>query len=388
MATPRKASNRPKKRTLVRWDGMSLSRLQQSHLVEKLVRPRLTRIENLNELLLLTVQSVCNTKSIKIPWAEVANTMGHNVTEGAIVQHLAKLRSRRVSADKAVPPPLRRGATGMSKSSEETPTKSVADEAPNPRASSSKNNASGSRARPRHQDTSSDEEWVQGRASRSRRLQKRKKSAVKAEESSSEVEKSESDDEDKCSSVASSDELLVPGAKFLEYPNDVGQPQRKVVTLKYRRPSAAEADNAPSKSLDTANDTTGVNTSVVVSSRQPSGVYSFDNDPHMMDYFPHDVPSSYVPGNTSNELPELPSGENISSGDLWNTDLCPPFSSGMVYSGYNPDFNAIAANDPLAFSQDMTSSLSYEPGSYPNMPISYTRSDGPLNDFDMLEDMK
>jgi hypothetical protein len=38
--------------------------------------------------------------------------MQNNVTEGAIVQHLAKLRSRRVAARKHVPPALRRGGGG------------------------------------------------------------------------------------------------------------------------------------------------------------------------------------------------------------------------------------------------------------------------------------
>ncbi|BCS02704.1 uncharacterized protein AKAW2_60968A [Aspergillus luchuensis] len=361
MATPRKASNRPKKRTLVRWD------------------------ENLNELLLLTVQSVCNTKSIKIPWADVANTMGHNVTEGAIVQHLAKLRSRRVSADKAVPPPLRRGATAIPKSAEETPIKSVADEEPKPKGSSSKNNGFGSRGKPRHQNTSSDEEWVQGRPPRSRRLRKRRKSAVKVEESSSGSEKSESDDEDKRSSVASSDELLVRGAKFLEYPNDAEGPQSKIVTLKYRRPSAAQAGNAPSKSLDLANDTTNVNPSLVLSSRQPR--IPFENDPDMMDLLPHNLPNRYVSGHTSNELPTLPPEEHISSDDLWNTALAPPFPTGMVYSGSNPTFEAIV-NDPLGFSQeDIDRYLTFDSGSYPHMPTSYGRSDPPLNDFDMDEDM-
>jgi hypothetical protein len=82
----------------------------------------LTHTGDLDELLLLTVQSVCNLQSIKIPWGEIADTMKNNVTEGAIVQHLAKLRARRIEAKKEVPPPLRRGgglgtAKGSSKRS-------------------------------------------------------------------------------------------------------------------------------------------------------------------------------------------------------------------------------------------------------------------------------
>ncbi|KAJ5084069.1 hypothetical protein NUU61_008648 [Penicillium alfredii] len=48
--------------------------------------------------LLLGVQSACNTLAIKLPWNKVAEIMNENLpgqfTEGAIVQHLAKLRSR------------------------------------------------------------------------------------------------------------------------------------------------------------------------------------------------------------------------------------------------------------------------------------------------------
>lgn len=43
--------------------------------------------------------------------------MANNVTEGAIVQHLAKLRIRRVDKGKEVPPPLRRGGVGAATSS-------------------------------------------------------------------------------------------------------------------------------------------------------------------------------------------------------------------------------------------------------------------------------
>ncbi|KAE8353503.1 hypothetical protein BDV28DRAFT_132994 [Aspergillus coremiiformis] len=107
--------------------------------------------------------------------------MKNNVTEGAIVQHLAKLRTRRVEAGKDVPPPLRRGGV----------------------ASSSKSAIS------RH-------------------------GHVQTEGSNSE-----------------SEELLVPGADFLQYPNDPepahvsdsSQPpeptKSKLVVLRYRQ-SAGE----------------------------------------------------------------------------------------------------------------------------------------------------
>jgi hypothetical protein len=66
-------------------------------------------IENLDKFLMLTIQSVCNNHGVKIPWDEVAKVMGHPITEGAVVQHLAKLRQRLEEAGHPVPPPLRRG---------------------------------------------------------------------------------------------------------------------------------------------------------------------------------------------------------------------------------------------------------------------------------------
>lgn len=84
------------------------------------IRKQLTCSDDLDELLLLTIQSVCNKEGVRLPWAEVAKSMGNNVTDGAIIQHLAKLRIRRVEKNKQVPPPLRRGGGyfGASKTSE------------------------------------------------------------------------------------------------------------------------------------------------------------------------------------------------------------------------------------------------------------------------------
>lgn len=58
--------------------------------------------------LLLAIQYVCNMAGIKIPWKEAAKVMGDKFTEGAIVQHLSKLRSKRQEQDKPNPPPLKR----------------------------------------------------------------------------------------------------------------------------------------------------------------------------------------------------------------------------------------------------------------------------------------
>jgi hypothetical protein len=66
-------------------------------------------IDSLDKYLMLAIQSVCNNRGIKIPWDLVADTMGPPITEGAVVQHLAKLRQRMEDSGQPVPPPLRRG---------------------------------------------------------------------------------------------------------------------------------------------------------------------------------------------------------------------------------------------------------------------------------------
>ncbi|KAI1952859.1 hypothetical protein LOZ29_002419 [Ophidiomyces ophidiicola] len=80
---------RPATRTIVRWN------------------------DDLDRQLLLSIQSACNLAGIRIPWANVAELMGEKITEGAIVQHLAKLRHRLEGEGVTVPPPLRRGGAGI-----------------------------------------------------------------------------------------------------------------------------------------------------------------------------------------------------------------------------------------------------------------------------------
>lgn len=68
------------------------------------------------------MQYVCNATGNKIPWAKVAENMGTHFTEGAIVQHLSKLRTRRMSEGKPVPPPLRRSAKAAANAAEHKET--------------------------------------------------------------------------------------------------------------------------------------------------------------------------------------------------------------------------------------------------------------------------
>ncbi|KAJ5618126.1 hypothetical protein N7537_003240 [Penicillium hordei] len=86
----RQVSSR-RQRTLVRWD------------VDTDIR------------LLLAIQYACNKLGFKIPWKDVAEAMGTKFTEGAIVQHLSKLRTKREEQDKPNPPPLKRAGNGYHK---------------------------------------------------------------------------------------------------------------------------------------------------------------------------------------------------------------------------------------------------------------------------------
>ncbi|GIJ98774.1 hypothetical protein Aspvir_000895 [Aspergillus viridinutans] len=228
MSTLKKGSNRPKKRTLVRWDS------------------------DLDELLLLTIQSVCNAKNVKIPWADVASTMGHNVTEGAIVQHLSKLRSRRVDAGKPVPPPLRRGGIGA-------PNKSLNASATYSRGGARRRmrNAreSDSAADPcdlaQDTDISSDEEYVVKRHSKAQRDAAHSKSSRVQSKEDHKVQPQSASDQDADGSPIGSEDLVVSGAQFLEYPNHRGSRNRspsrlrkrsKVIVLRYRRGAQPESE--------------------------------------------------------------------------------------------------------------------------------------------------
>ena len=71
----------------------------------------------MDKQLLLSLQSACNDKGVKLPWDEVGESMQKPVSGGAIIQHLAKLRQRLAAQGFRVPPPLRRGGgSGISTS--------------------------------------------------------------------------------------------------------------------------------------------------------------------------------------------------------------------------------------------------------------------------------
>ncbi|BAE65211.1 unnamed protein product [Aspergillus oryzae RIB40] len=170
--------------------------------------------------------------------------MKNNVTEGAIVQHLAKLRTRRVDAGKEVPPPLRRGGVGSSnKSSGNVPTRTASGSKRNLRAPLSAGSEEDEGLEMNfHDDASSDEDYID----KGRRRSRPKKQLHKPQPR--EVIPIKSEDEDMDGSNDGFGELLVPGAEFLQYPNEQephSEPTSspvsdnatsKLVTLRYRQP--------------------------------------------------------------------------------------------------------------------------------------------------------
>ncbi|KAB8219976.1 hypothetical protein BDV33DRAFT_172936 [Aspergillus novoparasiticus] len=182
--------------------------------------------------------------------------MKNNVTEGAIVQHLAKLRTRRVDAGKEVPPPLRRGGVGSSnKSSGYVPTRTASGAKRNLRAP----HYAGSEADEGlemnfHDDTSSDEDYID----KGRRRSRPKKQLHKPQPREVIPIKSEDDMDGSNDGFG---ELLVPGAEFLQYPNEQEPPSEptsspasdnarsKLVTLRYRQPVGNMFSGFPSTKL-------------------------------------------------------------------------------------------------------------------------------------------
>ena len=84
----------------------------------------------MDKKLLLAIQYSCNSAGLAVPWTNIGNIMGDEITGGAVIQHLAKLRIRMVAAGLPVPPPLRRGG-GSSRLSTSASSSSKAKGAPN-----------------------------------------------------------------------------------------------------------------------------------------------------------------------------------------------------------------------------------------------------------------
>jgi hypothetical protein len=204
-----RVTNRPPTRKIVRWSGMDKLKSCTQHgywLTEQ--------ADTLDRKLLLCIQSACNTENVKVPWKTVAKLMGGEMSEGAIVQHLAKTRSRLDGEGVPVPPALRRGGGGATKSKAS-------------RAASVKKEQSGDT-------TESDSDYAEdkGKAAKTKKGKKKAASKVKARDDSpeSEVDVDEPKQEEELSADSGDDgeegdegdevdeEYVAAGAPFLQYP--------------------------------------------------------------------------------------------------------------------------------------------------------------------------
>ena len=91
-------------RTLVRWGG------EYSTSKDSLAANEVVDWEE--KMLMLSLQLAANERGITLPWYRVVhhlNNLDIPATEGAIIQHLAKMRQRLVASGEGVPPALRRG---------------------------------------------------------------------------------------------------------------------------------------------------------------------------------------------------------------------------------------------------------------------------------------
>ena len=90
-ATRRK---RPESRVLVRWNGKLLQSIVE---IDKLT---LNRTDEIDRRLLLMIDSTCKEEGVKLPWTKIAAALGPKFSEGAIIQHLAKMRNKVLEADR------------------------------------------------------------------------------------------------------------------------------------------------------------------------------------------------------------------------------------------------------------------------------------------------
>ena len=78
--------------------------------------------------------------------------MGPEITAGAVIQHLAKVRVRLVQEGLPVPPPLRRGGNGRTILAAKTPNKNRVTKAPQPKSTKKK-------TKPQSDDSDEQEDW-------------------------------------------------------------------------------------------------------------------------------------------------------------------------------------------------------------------------------------
>ena len=198
------------------------------------------RTDDMDKKLLLTIQSECNAQNINLPWTEIGLIMGHKISGGAVVQHLAKLRTRMVAQGLSVPPPLKRGGGSRISTGPSIPrTRPSGLGKSTVAGTSSKKSAAGASKRraPVHADSDDSEDEGDfddnSSAEYGKPPAKRSKTTGKKHSSS----RSETGSQASCNSgmKPKSDRIVAAGAPFLALEDDQpksGQMSRKTVTKK------------------------------------------------------------------------------------------------------------------------------------------------------------
>ena len=169
-------------------------------------------IDNMDKKLLLAIQYACNTSGAAIPWDKVGLIMGAEISPGAVIQHLAKVRVRMVEDGLSVPPPLRRGGSGRSSVATCTHKKQGITKAPKTKSIRKK-------AKPQSDDSDEQEDWKNDDSDLEFGQPRAKRTKSKAKGPNGRTIKKEgSNDED--TGDDTNEELVAAGAGFLALEDD------------------------------------------------------------------------------------------------------------------------------------------------------------------------
>ena len=167
----------------------------------------------MDKKLLLAIQYACNSSGVTVPWDRVGAIMGPEITSGAVIQHLAKVRVRLVEDGLPVPPPLRRGGSGRNTIVAPKPKKNGVTKA-------SKAKTIRKKPEPKSESSSNEEsDWKNGDSDSDFGTPRVKRNKSKAKvPNGRRVKKEDSHDED----ADTNEELVAAGAGFLALEDDQG----------------------------------------------------------------------------------------------------------------------------------------------------------------------
>lgn len=183
-----------------------------------------TIADPMDKKLLLAIQFACNSTGVAVPWDRVGAIMGPEISSGAVIQHLAKVRVRLIELGLPVPPPLRRGGgSARTAIAANSPKKAGVTKKKAPKANSTRkkvehNSDESDDGQDEWKDNDSDLDFGQPRA-------KRTKSSAKSPNGRS-IKKEDSDNGDASdnedASEDTNEELVATGAGFLALEDDHG----------------------------------------------------------------------------------------------------------------------------------------------------------------------